>query len=67
MAYKTSIEVKTDDGVALIYRLRYREPVSFGGWVEKEIDYETAMIILGAIEQGREEAKGALRRALGVK
>lgn len=69
MAFKTNIEV-IQHPVMYNY-VMYNYVVRFKNldcsYVERGVSNDDAMLILGAIEQGREEAKVEIRKVLGVK
>jgi hypothetical protein len=62
MAFKEHITVEQDKEYN--YTVQFKHPGSV--YVKKRITYEEAMLILGALEQGREEARREIRKALGV-
>ena len=62
MAFKENISVEQNS--VYEYTVQFKHPGSI--YVKKKINYEEAMLLLGALEQGRQEAKKEIRKALGV-
>lgn len=62
MAFKENIKVEQDETYE--YTVQFKHPGSI--YIKKRISYEEAMLILGAVEQGRQEAKSEIRKVLGI-